>query len=1186
MAVHSTVCPPRNGQGFSSRAIRIVGTGTLAAIMLPVHSVSALGSARSYGWAKPASSNVKFEISDLREDRVGFKGEVTGEDVQKKEVQEEKAAEPLVPDRPAEGELAGGGSHLYTIKLEAGQYLKVVVDQRGVSIIVALTGPDGKEIVAVGPGGTSGPEPLYAIASTSGDYRLEVRSADKKAPPGRYEARIEEIRAASTEDKTRVSVALDIAEAMRLQRQDTAEASRKALAIYEGTLPRLRSLGDVQGEADSLREAGALMLLLNDTEKSVDYLEQELGLRRRLGDSNGEAFVLLRIGIVYSNRGDQHKALTYYEQALPMIRASGDRDKEAQLLDGLSHVYNYLGEIRKSLDYTTQALKLCRSVPGCEGEIKLLVDTGGIYRQLDENQKALDYYDLALKLAREKKDRRREAYILNSVGDIMYRSLGDTGSALTYFEEALALRRAVGDRMGEARTLASMGAAHELADDKQKAIEDYGLAISLVRAIGDRRQEAIIMGHLGSLYQSTGDFRLAEQNYQQSLELARALGDVRAEANALMALGWLQASLGESQKALEYYRQALPLWRSSDFRTGEAATLYRKARAERDLGSLTEARSDAEGALRTLDSLRAEFGSEQARALFLASADEPYAFYVDLLMRMHVGNPSEGYDRLALEASERARARSLLDLLSESRADLREGVDPALLERERDLRQRLNARAATQTALLSRKHSEKEAGEIAKSIVEATGEYEEVEAQIRERSPRYASVTQPRSLTLAEIQRQVLDPDTLLLEYRLGPENSYLWAVSMSSISSYRLPPRAEIESAARGLYEALIAYQRENGTADRETRAAGRETKSGADREYELRAPKLSQMLLGPVASRLGTKRLLIVSDGALQYLPFGALPTPGLTSGYADVTAGRGYGRRSQSESLPLIAKHEIVSVPSASVLAALRHDAAGRTQAPRAVAVLADPVFDRDDPRVKSAGFAATAGGRETVEPMGEKVRDEPRQQLERAVNDLRGSGTRGVLSRLPFTRQEAEAITSMTPRNQTLKALDFKASREAASSSEIASYRVVHFATHGILDDQHPELSGLVLSLVDEAGRPQDGFLRLNEIYNLRLNADLVVLSACQTGLGKDVRGEGLVGLARGFMYAGAQSVAASLWKVDDVATRDFMKAFYNQMFKSRLRPAAALRAAQLEMLNTTQWRAPYYWAAFVLQGEWR
>jgi CHAT domain-containing protein len=176
--------------------------------------------------------------------------------------------------------------------------------------------------------------------------------------------------------------------------------------------------------------------------------------------------------------------------------------------------------------------------------------------------------------------------------------------------------------------------------------------------------------------------------------------------------------------------------------------------------------------------------------------------------------------------------------------------------------------------------------------------------------------------------------------------------------------------------------------------------------------------------------------------------------------------------------------------------------------------------------------------------------------------------------------------MVPRRESLKDLDFKASREAATSSELASYRIVHFATHGLLDDQHPELSGLVLSLVDENGRPRDGFLRLNDIYNLRLNPDLVVLSACQTGLGKEVRGEGLIGLTRGFMYAGARSVAASLWKVDDVATRELMMRFYGKMFKSGLRPAAALRAAQLEMLKSSEWRAPYYWAGFVLQGEWR
>jgi CHAT domain-containing protein len=155
-----------------------------------------------------------------------------------------------------------------------------------------------------------------------------------------------------------------------------------------------------------------------------------------------------------------------------------------------------------------------------------------------------------------------------------------------------------------------------------------------------------------------------------------------------------------------------------------------------------------------------------------------------------------------------------------------------------------------------------------------------------------------------------------------------------------------------------------------------------------------------------------------------------------------------------------------------------------------------------------------------------------------------------------------------------------------SDELSRYRMVHFSTHGLLDSRHPELSGLVLSLVDEAGRPQEGFLRLHEIYRLRLNADLVVLSACQTGLGKEVRGEGLIGLVRGFMYAGAPRVMASMWEVDDAATTELMKSFYKGVLQEKLTPAAALRAAQIEMLKKSHWQSPYYWGAFVLHGEWR
>jgi CHAT domain-containing protein len=266
---------------------------------------------------------------------------------------------------------------------------------------------------------------------------------------------------------------------------------------------------------------------------------------------------------------------------------------------------------------------------------------------------------------------------------------------------------------------------------------------------------------------------------------------------------------------------------------------------------------------------------------------------------------------------------------------------------------------------------------------------------------------------------------------------------------------------------------------------------------------------------------------------------------------------------------------------VLAVLRREAIGRQPASKALAILADPVFAVDDTRV--AANANQAKIPSTLAQRGDPGRPNAiPTELERSLRD---SGV-GSFVRLRFSRHEAETIASFLEENERLKALDFNASRATALGENLGQYRILHFATHGLLNSQHPELSGLVFSLIDERGRPQDGFLRLHDIYNLKLNADLVVLSACQTALGKEVRGEGLIGLTRGFMYAGAPRVIASLWRVDDRATAELMKRFYQGMFKAGLSPAAALRAAQVSMLNEKRWTAPHYWSGFTSQGEWR
>jgi CHAT domain-containing protein len=245
-----------------------------------------------------------------------------------------------------------------------------------------------------------------------------------------------------------------------------------------------------------------------------------------------------------------------------------------------------------------------------------------------------------------------------------------------------------------------------------------------------------------------------------------------------------------------------------------------------------------------------------------------------------------------------------------------------------------------------------------------------------------------------------------------------------------------------------------------------------------------------------------------------------------------------------------------------------------------IVADPVFDSRDDRVHGSLKTVTKAA---VSADPSEITDQ--SSLDRSAREV-GAAPNGIFPRLPFSRHEAEAIYATAAPGDATKALDFDASKATAMSHELSDYKIVHLATHGLVNSEHPALSGLVFSLIDREGQNEDGFLRLSDIYNLELNAGLVVLSACQTALGKQINGEGLIGITRGFMYAGSPRVMASLWKVDDEATAELMKKFYEGILKNGQRPPEALRAAQMWMLKQPRWKAPYYWAGFILQGEWK
>jgi CHAT domain-containing protein len=816
--------------------------------------------------------------------------------------------------------------------------------------------------------------------------------------------------------------------------------------------------------------------------------------------------------------------------------------------------------LKLALGKYRQALEIYRSLGNRKAEATSLYRLGGVYRLLNERQKAIEVYNLALAITRELGERQAEARLVLNLG-LLYRELGDYTKSLDFLNQTLGLAREIKDRNVEARALNNLGILSYTRQQLSKALEFYDGALALAQASGERTVESDTLNNMGLVHFESGNYDKALDCYNRSLALIRDANDKRAEIYTLNNIALIYNAKGQTARAMELYRQSLPVFRALGDRQGEFKALAFIACAANTLGRFEEARATLSEALEIVESLRARITRQELRESYLASMQYAYEDYIDLLMQLNLEHFGKGFDGLALQVNEQRRARSLQERLFEAYANIREGVDPALLKRGQSLQQMLNERAKRQAQLSNGKSSEALAA-INQEIESLTGQYLEVEAEIRATSPRYAALTQPQPLSLKEIQQQLLDANTLLLEYSLGEKQSFLWVVSQTSITTAQLPSRAVIETAARNFYE----LARADAESNKVWKAASR----------------LSQMILAPVANRLGNHRLLIVADGALHYVPFAALPQPeGRESGVESLESKKNpdSGRQTPDSRLPLIMGHEIVSLPSASTLAVLRRELSARTPAPKTLAVLADPVFTGDDVRVKQARAGAPDVANDDQQTMA--------QQLIRSAEEsgLMKDGTR--LPRLIGTRREATAILSLVKDDQRKQALDFDASRATAVHRELGDYRIIHFATHGLLNSVHPELSGLVLSLTDRQGQAQDGFLRLHEIYNLKLPAELIVLSACQTGLGKEVRGEGLIGLTRGFMYAGAPRVVASLWKVDDKATAELMRVFYQGMLGEHpLPPAQALRAAQIAVWKQKVWRSPYYWAAFVLQGEWK
>ncbi len=1012
------------------------------------------------------------------------------------------AAQPvpaLTPGAPAvEGSIAAGGMVKYQVFLGAGQATRVDLHQLTADLALRILAPDGRAVIDLDGSIITKWETAMLIAGDSGTYTIEITpSKFVDSVAGTFTLTLDPLTDATPEVREHARAEQLVAAGHRQGREGTKQSLAESIAAYNDAIAIFETLPDAAFDlADTLNVAGEKVFALGRVEEAGQYFERALPAWRAAKQRGGEGQTLNNLGVVYRVLGDLPKALRYQEQSLAARRETKDRFGEGQTLSNMASIYIFLEDYHAALELLREALPIRREVGDVRGEATTLHLLGAQYFSLGDYDQAYRYALEALPLRRKVVDKPGEAFTLDALG-LAQRARGNVDDALEHFRESLALRVTGGDIVGEAST------RHNLA---QTLVErgDAGAVAELDRA----------------------------------LALSEKTKDTRTQGDVLHTMGLWYARQGDTARARDLFEQALAIRRRHADATHEAATLLALAGLARG-NDLAAARRLIEQSIELIESVHRRVPREDLRATMLASQQPHFDAYVDVLLELHGRDPRAGHDAAAVVAADRARARNLRDLLANASGPITQGVPAALHERERVARQQLQLKETERLRVFGQSPTGPAAERVDRDVAAALVAYRDVLSEVRRVNPRYADLTNSAPVSI-EAVRAALGADTVVLSYWLGRDRSAAFVIGRSDLRVVMLPGRAAIEDAARRVHQLLSQ--------------GPSVVNAGAQQRAQ---DALAAMILQPVAGALSRPRLVVIPDGALQYVPFAALSLPG-------GPAGR-----------PLIADKELVPAPSLAVLVALEKEAVTPAGA-RRVAVLADPVLDAADRRVAGARRATEAAT--ATAPAGGSIDED----LKRSAEATGSSG----FPRLPYTRDEAAAIQGLAPKGSVRLSLDFDASRATALDGPMGEFDVVHFAAHGLINASRPELSGLVLSLVDAAGRPQDGFLRVSDIYNMRLGADLVVLSACRTALGTDIRGEGLVGLTRGFMYAGVPRVIASLWDVRDRSTAELMTRFYRALLTRQMTPAAALREAQRSMWADPQWRHPSHWAAFLLQGTWK
>ncbi|MDM8541294.1 CHAT domain-containing protein [Desulfococcaceae bacterium HSG9] len=971
----------------------------------------------------------------------------------------------------------------------------------------------------------------------------------------------------------------------------------EALTYYEQALAIHKEIGNRRGQGTNLTNIGAVYAYLDRYDEALTYSEQALAIHKEIGDRRGVGRNLGNIGVVYRSLGRYDEALTYHKQALAIHKEIGDRHGEGVDFSNIGGAYTYLGRYEEALTYLEQALAIKKKIGDRRGEGMVFRNIGGAYTYLGRYEEALTYQEQALAIDKEIGNRHGEGADLTNIGGV-YRNLGRYDEALTYHERSLAIRKEIGDRHGEGVVISNIGNVYANLGRNDEALTYYEQALAIRKEIGDRHGEGMAISNIGNVYANLGRNDEALTYYEQALAIKKKIGDRGGDSMVISNIGNVYANLGQDDKALTFYEQALAIAKEIGYRNGEGTSLigigtvyikqgqYDKARLSfagslkisetvgapetlwRAQGGLagTEAKAqmyDAaiqhfKQALDTIEQMRAGISAKETQISFMQDKLFVYDWLIVLLQSLHLKNPDKGYDRQSLEIFERKQGRILLEETGKSRARNYAGIPDKIVTEENRLADqiaKLRDDLVAERSKPQKNINSKRIRELEDRLKERLTEERRLQERIKKEYPDYYALKYPKPAPLKEIQTKVLKPGEMMLVYGVMEEQTSLWVIGPGQFALHTIDAGTEELKQKVTQYRRLVINIEER---DKDGKAIDREkdkTEAEIANLYALLFPDAVQKAL------VQAETIYIIPTGPLYLLPFEALQT-----------------KSPEGKAKPryLIEDHAVAYLSSASLLKIIRDAQARKKHQPEyPLLAWADPVYK------KTSAAAEKRGTQERSESFSE--------MRAMTLRDVTGTG----FERLKETADEVREISEIlkAPEKSGPLFLRKDASRSNVfklnKSEKLDDYRYVVFACHARIPDLVNQISqpSLILSHPDPQTQGE-GFLTMADVFGLQFNADLITLSACNTGRGKVIKGEGVIGLTRAFMYAGTPAVAVTLWSVESMSAKELNVGMFKHLNAGKNR-AEALRAIKLDMIRgkyAAMWRKPQFWAPLVVFGD--